>query len=411
MFKKKTAVGYLFTAGLMAVLGLAVCIAMVSPAAAGDKTEILIGANVPLSGGLSGVGQEQKWAYQTAVDDINAKGGVFVKSLNKKLPVRLIVADDESDPGKASAAVERLIKVKKVDFLLGGFGAALGVIPGCIAAEKHRRLYVTSMCVFPPWHEQKFKYSTLMFWELPQACSTPYVIWNSLPEAQRPKKPALIMEDTFDGRAIGGAFKDQAAKHGYKFALDVSAPVGSKDYSSQIIKAKTLGVDAVIIFGSDADCGTFLRQMKENNFSVPYLHGLRGFLSGEFYQVMGKDSDYILSDGHWSMDYPFAGAKELGERFHKKFDKYSVTVGPLYALGQVLFASIEKAGVLDSLKVREAMLAGEFDTVMGKIKYNQHGFASYPCPVFQWWQGRQHTVYPFELTKYKLKLAPPWDKR
>ena len=47
---------------------------------------------------------------------------------------------------------------------------------------------------------------------------------------------------------------------------------------------------------------------------VPYLHGLRGFLSGEFYQVMGKDSDYILSDGHWSMDYPFAGAKELGER-------------------------------------------------------------------------------------------------
>ena len=39
--------------------------------------------------------------------------GIFVKEYGKKLPVRLIVADDASDPGKAAAAVERLIKQKK----------------------------------------------------------------------------------------------------------------------------------------------------------------------------------------------------------------------------------------------------------------------------------------------------------
>lgn len=379
--------------------------------AKGKKTEILVGANVPLTGGLSSVGMEQKWAYQTAVDDVNQAGGVFVKEYDEKLPVRLIIADDETDPGKASAAVERLIKIKKVDLMLGGFGAALGVIPGCIAAEKHRRLYHCSMCVFPPWHENNFKYSTLMFFELEQMGRAPFEVWDSLPPEKRPKNPALVLEDTFDGRAFRDAFTVQGKKLGYEFVLDIAAPVGCKDYSPQIIKAKSMAVDAIIAFGSGADIITFVRQCKENDFSVPFLYAVRGALDEEFWKALGKDANYIFCDGHWSMDYPYPGAKELGERFYDAFKKRSVTIGPLYALGQTLFQAIEKAGTLDSLKVREALLQNEFMTVMGKVKYNQYGFASYPAPMFQWMEGKQMTVYPFELTDYKPKLAPPWNER
>jgi branched-chain amino acid transport system substrate-binding protein len=56
------------------------------------------------------VGIEQRWAYETAVADINKAGGIMVKEYGKKLPVKLVVADDESDPGKAAAAVERHVK-------------------------------------------------------------------------------------------------------------------------------------------------------------------------------------------------------------------------------------------------------------------------------------------------------------
>ncbi len=89
-------------------------------------------------------GIEQQWAYQTAVDDINRAGGIFVKEYGKKLSVRLIVANDDSNPVKAAAAVERLIKLNKIDLLLGGFAAPFGVIPGCITAEKFRKYYHTS---------------------------------------------------------------------------------------------------------------------------------------------------------------------------------------------------------------------------------------------------------------------------
>ncbi|MCU0580716.1 MAG: amino acid ABC transporter substrate-binding protein [Desulfobacterota bacterium] len=375
------------------------------------KKEILIGTNLPLTGILAMAGVEQQWAYQTAVDDVNKTGGVFVKEFGKKLPVRLIVADDESDPGKAAAAVERLIKMDKVDLLLGGFAAPFGVIPGCITAEKYKKYYHTTICLIPPWLEHKFKWSTLFFFDLVQACSVPFEIWNTLPKDQRPKKPALIMEDTFDGRAFAGIFREQAKKHGYTFALDEPWAVGAKDYSAQIIKAKSLGVDAILIFGADTDCITFVRQMKENKLNVIYFHGWKGTWAGEFWAALGKEAQYVLSDGFWSMDFPFPGARQLGERYYEKFKKYSVSIGATYGLCQILWQAIEKAGTLDSAKVRQAVLATEFQTVMGKVKYDANGVATFVSTAHQWWDGKQMTVYPFNWTKYKIKLAPPWDKR
>jgi branched-chain amino acid transport system substrate-binding protein len=376
-----------------------------------EKKEILIGTNLPLTGILAGAGIEQRWAYQTAVDDLNKAGGIFVKEYGKKLPVRLIVADDASDPGKAAAAVERLIKQKKVDLLLGGFAAPFGVIPGCITAEKYRKYYHTSICLIPPWLEHHFKWSTLYFFDLEQACSVPYEIWNSIPEAERPKKPALIMEDTFDGRAFAGLFRNLAKKYGYQFVLDEPWAVGAKDYSAQIIKAKSLGVDSILIFGADTDVITFVRQMKENNLNVKYLHGWKGTWAGEFWKALGKDAQYILCDGFWSMDFPFPGAREIGERYYDHYKKYSVSVGAIYALCQILWQAIEKAGTLDSAKVRQAVLDNEFETVNGKVKYDKDGVAVFTSTASQWWNGKQMTVYPFKWSKYKIKLAPPWDKR
>lgn len=382
-----------------------------TPIQAKDRTEILIGTNLPMTGILAGVGREQKWAYEQAVKDINAAGGIFVKKYGKKLKVKLIVADDESNPGKAGKAVERLIKVDKVDMLLGGFAAPFGVIPGCITAEKYRKYYHTSICLVPPWLEKKFKWSTLFFFDLQQACAVPFQIWGTFPKDVRPKKPALLMEDTFDGRAFAGLFRAIAKKQGYSFALDEPLAVGSKDYSAQIIKAKNLGVDAILIFTSDSDCVTFVRQMKENNFSVGYMHGWKGTWAGEFWKALGKDAQYILCDGFWSMDFPYPGAKELGERYHKKFNKYSVSIGAMYGLCQILFEAIEKAGTLDGAKVRDAVLSNKFETVMGTVKYGPNGVAIFTSTASQWWDGKQHLVYPFELAKWKTKLAPPWDKR
>ena len=375
------------------------------------KKEILVGGDLPLSGPMAMIGGERKWAYEQAVKDINKAGGINVKEYGKKLPVRLTIVDDESDPGKAAAAVERLIKRTNADLLLSGETGPQAVIPGMVTAEKYHRYFHATTIWIPDFLKYNPKWTTMYFFDPVQGGATGFEIYNSLPQDQRPKKVSLFLEDSSDGVILGDLMAGHAEKFGYKIELRESMGLGAKDFSSQVIKAKSAGVDAILLFANPSETVTLVRQMKQENFSVKFFQGYKGCWPTEFYKALGKDADYILTDGFWSEDYPFPGAKELGERYYKEFGKHSVTVGMYYAWCQILWQAVEKAGTLDGAKIRQAVLANEFQTVNGKVKYDDKGMAIFKMPVFQWVGGKQELVYPFELTKYKVKVAPPWDKR
>lgn len=371
---------------------------------ADDKKEILIGAPISMTGGVSMSGLEQKWAYEQAVADVNKTGGIFLSQLNKKLPVKLVVADDESEPGKAAAAMEKLIKLDKVDLLLSNQAAPL-VIPACIVAEKYKKFMAATVCFPFMWTPNKFKWSSNMFFHAHLASEVPFKVWETLPQEQRPKNLALILEDTPDGAGFGAGFVESAKKYGYTFVVNEPMAVGARDYSSQILKMKFKKVDAVLLFGSPTDSVTFVRQMKEAGLKVKYLHGWKGTWTSEFAQALGEDADGILCDGFWSEDLPAPGARELGERYKAKFNKYSVSTGIFYANAQILFKAIEKAGTFESAAVRDALINSEFKgTVMGDIKFDADGLAVTESTAHQWKDSKQVLVYPQFEGGAKLRL-------
>jgi branched-chain amino acid transport system substrate-binding protein len=375
--------------------------------AGGD--EIVIGAPISLTGPLAGDGKEQKWAYEQAVADINKAGGIMVKSAGKKLPVRLVVADDESSEGKVASALENLIKVQKVDALLSTHSGPMN-IAGAIVAEKYKKFYMITTAFPFEWQPLKLKYSALFFFHPGPGAEVPFQIWDKLPAGEKPKHPALVSEDSPDGKGFGGAFEAAAKKYGYSFAVNDPWAIGATDYSALITKLKAANVDAMLVFGSPADTITLLRQMKELGFSVPYLHGWKGTWTGEFHEALGPDSDYILTDGFWSASYPYKGAKELGDRYEAEFKKDSVTVGAFYANAQVLAQAIEKAGSTDASAIHDAIFGQEFkDTVVGDLKFDDTGFALIPSVATQWWHGKHQLIYPNGNWTYKP--APAWDKR
>ena len=84
---------------------------------------ILVGNPASLTGMFAGFGQGQVFGMKAAVDDINKQGGVYVKEYGKKLPIKLIVVNSESDPLKAGTLAESLIVSDKVHFLSQGGNA------------------------------------------------------------------------------------------------------------------------------------------------------------------------------------------------------------------------------------------------------------------------------------------------
>jgi branched-chain amino acid transport system substrate-binding protein len=105
-------------------LKIAACIMMFSllmtfPLAAHSKDKIRIGQAVSLSGPNAIIHMAGAFVPQTLwVDQVNAKGGIYVKEYGKKLPVEWIQYDDKSDHGTMVKLIEKLILEDKVDLLL-----------------------------------------------------------------------------------------------------------------------------------------------------------------------------------------------------------------------------------------------------------------------------------------------------
>ena len=390
-----------------AFLLFVVCLMPFVGVLAAERTEIRVGVVNCVTGRYAMVAAEQKWAYDQAEADINKKGGVMVKELGKRLPIRLIVADDKSMPDGAAAAMERLIKVDKIDCALGSSDSSLNVAAGTIA-EKYKIFYFQRSWpeAFEP---QNFKWVSNFFFSAVGAGEVPFKIWKALPEADAIKRPALMTEDNQDGQAFGGAFKDASERYGYKFVADVPYAPGAKDFSAQILKMKAENADALLWFGAPSDGITLLRQMKnEKGMKLRYIHGWKGFWTREFQKALGNDSDYIIHDGFWTANNGVPGSKELGEKFTKKFGRDSVSVGLDYAEAQILALAIEKAGSFDSAKIRDLVYSGEFSghTIMGDFKFNAKGMFNTESFALQWWKGERMQVWPPRPDVWKVKLIP-----
>jgi branched-chain amino acid transport system substrate-binding protein len=353
--------------------------------------------------------QEQQWAEQQAVKDINAAGGVMYQG--KKIPIRLVYEDDQSTADGGASAMQKLIQVDKVDLVL-----STNITPINEAAATVADKYGIYFAINTSWtdfiRKDAFKNTTDMFFSTTSAAQTPFLIWNSFPADQRPKKPAVLTEDNPDGQGFGAGFQAQAPALGYTLASYDAYTPGTKDYSSNILKLKNAGVDALLWLGSPPDGITLIQQIKAQNLNLIYTHGFKGMWPVEFPKALGADANYCIHDGFWSASLGYPGAKQLSDQYvaaHNGSD--SVSIGLTYASVQVVSMAIANANSLDGLTLRNAVAGHSFKgTTMGDVTFDAAGICETPSVALQWWNGVRQPVWPAS-SSWTLKWAPPWNQR
>ena len=384
---------FLVWIGLLSLFAAALVVPCTGVSAA-EKKEILIGAVNSLTGENVLTAVECKWAYEQAIADVNKKGGIFVKEFNKKLPVRLVFADDKSTADGGAAAMERLIKVNHIDLALSSNITPINLAAATVA-EKYKMYYSIATSWLDFVEKEHFKYVSDIFTDTGRAAIAPFEIWKKMPEAQRPKSIALLVEDSPDGQGFGGGVRETAKQSNIKFAVDEPFNVGANDFSAQILKYKAAKVDALLTLMSPEQAVLIVRQLKEQGYRIPFLEGWKGFWPREFEKTLGKDADYIIHDGFWNSKYGGPGSEDLQKRFIAKFKNDSVSVGLSYANAQILCMAIERAGSLSPDKVRDAVFGKEFKgTIMGDVKYNEKGLAFSPLLAMQWYHGERMPCFP-----------------
>src|SRR5487761_1237821 len=103
--------------------------------AATAPSEIKIGTLYAASGAFAAISMPVHDGLKLWVDQKNAEGGVFVKPYNKKIPIKLIAYDDQSNTATAATLYNQLITQDKVDILVADSGSVLTSVAVPIARE------------------------------------------------------------------------------------------------------------------------------------------------------------------------------------------------------------------------------------------------------------------------------------
>ena len=369
------------------------------------------GAAVSLSGPYSNLGHQIKAGYEIAAEDINRTGGIFVKEYGKKIPLEVIVQDTESIPMKAVNRMEWLYTEKKV-VAYGGEG---NIVNGQGVAEKNK---VPSFAIAAPHlrpHERGLKYWFSPFAKSPDIARNICDVLDTIPAEKRPKTVAIFQEQEDWGVEQAEAFRKEVLQRGYKVAVFEKYPRITKDFSPLIMAAKNAGAEVVFSSPVAPDGMTMMRQMKELDYNPKAVVVIRGAEDLSWGKALGPLGDYVILAGmswHHSVNYP--GVDKLNAAFQSKFGRPAdLMTGSAYASIQILAAAIEKAGTLDTTKIRDAISATDMMTVMGKVKFRPDGTLIDPCPaVVQWLAGNRKLVWPKEFRETPLVYPiPQWKDR
>ena len=376
------------------------------PAAA---QSIKLGAVVPLTGRYGGGGAQVRAGYEIAVEHVNAAGGVAVGG--KKMPLELVLLDDESDATKTVSRLETLA-AQGVVVYLGGFGSDLHAAASSVA-EKNRVPYLGVAFALNKVHQQGFRYLFSPFWKSPDIGRQLPPMLSAIPAAERPKTVAIFQEKTDWGSEMAAAWVEAGRTAGYQVVVQGEYAPGAKDFSDLVLKAKAANADAVFALPTPPDGMTMVKQMKELGYTPKLTLFIRAPDPPIWSKNLGKDGDYVMLAPGWHNAVQAPGVKELNEAHVKKIGRPADPIaGPAYACIQIAAAAVARAGSLDREKVRDAIAATDMTTVIGPVKFRPDGTGVVQSVFLQWINGKQELVWPKESATAPLAYpAPPFAKR
>ncbi len=365
---------------------------------------IRIGASLSLTGTYAALGQNQQRGYQLCVKHVNERGGV----LGRK--IEFVRYDDQSEPATAVRLYEKLITQDKVDVLIGPYSSPITEAAANVN-EKYKMPMVAPQASTTSIFKKGRKYIFMV--------TSPAEVYLEglidLAARNGLKTVALINEDTLFPKATVQGTIDLAKKKGLRVVFVEAYPKGNTDFSAILTKVRAANPDVLGAATYFDDAVAITRQMKELNVN-PKMYGVTvGGDLPKFYELLGKNAEFIYGASQWEPELPYPGLKEFVEAYQKEFPGADLSYHSAGGYGgcQILVEAIKRAGSLDGEKLREAILKLDLMTVYGGFKVDQDGFQiAHKMVMFQWQDGKKVIVWPNELAAGKPRLpAPPWSQR
>lgn len=382
---------------------------------------IILVHDTSITGYLGFLGKYLGYGVRWAVRVINEHGGVYVAEYGKKIPIKLIQYDDESNWDKSAANLERGV-VKDGAHILISAGSPPGAVAGASVAERYHIPAITSpapLGTVPELAKGTYKYCWNIFFNVTDPdigmCTLQYRVMSGVSSN---KKVVLFVDNTADGKVMGDYWEMYAPKYGFQIVYRGDFPVGQMDFSSMILEAKATGADILIAQCNPEDGMRIWTQCKQYGFRPKAAWFERAAEGHGWVETLGKDGDGVCVAGFWNPGLPYKVAKynvtckKLADDFMLETGEYwgqHLGTGATYVF--VLADAIERAGSLDPEKINAAIAETDGEYLVGYVKFIP---PSHECAIplvnTQWQNGKCEITYPPEkATSTFIYPLPPWS--
>jgi branched-chain amino acid transport system substrate-binding protein len=344
-----------------------------------DKTPIaMVG---PVTGQYATFGAQMRDGAELAVADINAAGGVLGKKLD------LAVGDDACDP-KQAVAVANQMTGAGVKLVAGHYCSGSSIPASSVYAESDM-VQISPASTNPALTDDRA--GPNIYRVCGRDDQQGGVGGRYLAEQFADKNIAIVHDKTAYGKGLADEVKKTLNAAGKQETLYEAITAGEKDYSALVSKLKQANIDVLFLGGYHTEAGLIVRQMRDQGMTT-ILMGGDALITQEYWSITGPAGEGTLMT--FSPDpRKNPAAAEVVKRFKEKGIEPEGYVLYTYAAVQAWKQAAEKAKSVESADVVKALNDTDFDTVVGKFKFNEKGDPNLPpYAVYRWSNGTYEEI-------------------
>ena len=320
--------------------------------AAPASTEIKIGGNFEMTGGIANFGKQTVNGIQLAFKEINAAGGVNGKQL------KLILADNKSEPAEATNAVTKLITQDKVVAVLGPV-ASSNVLATLQVAQDNKIPVLTATGTNEKITVDGGKVRPFAF----RGCFIdPFqgkVMANFASNTVKAKTAVIYVDQSSDySKGLKQSFEEAFVKNGGKVLSTEAFLQKDQDFKATLTKIKALNPEVIFIPAYYEEVGKIVKQARELGITVPLL-GTDGWDDPKVVEIAGaKSLDNTFFSNHYSSQDTDPAVVKFVAAYKKEYNQEPSALAALgYDSGLMIADAIKRAGSAEGAKIAEALAA------------------------------------------------------
>ncbi len=352
-----------FTKSVGFVFILVLALGLIAVAAQAADDEVRLGVISPASGNYADLGAAERRGITMAVEEVNAAGGVLGKQ------VRMIVEDTETNPAAGARKAQKLIERDKVHFMLGAVSSSVAIAISEVAQRGNTIYFNTNTnsdeCTGKHCHRTNFRVgpnNTMLV-----RAVAPYIARNF------GKNWYFITHDYTWGRSGTRAFREILKQEGGKDMGEALIPMGTRDFSSYLIKIRNLKPkpDIIMCTIGGVDRSALFEQIRQFGMDKDFRWGFSLMDYGDAFAV-GPEKAIGTFAVEWYHTIDAPGVKEFVAKYKKRWPKAGFPVPENntyqgYLGARTLLRAVARA---NSLATNDVIKALEGWTIKDNMKPN-----------------------------------------